>query len=450
MGTVQRKSQRWPCLEFSRIDVKKPENVAEFIVWLCTGHFSDDWKNPDASSDGVDQGDLVETLWSWDSAPRKRMAKLLWQLLVRNKSRKYFDQYFTIDEVWITRQIKSCEKALAPIHKKLRWVLDGFMERKQQDVSIGQGSWGEEWLLPPKQADYVRKQLKRARPMLLQESSNYEDSLRYFSPPYFDQVCDDKNRIYVGEHRARDVIVWIEDSRGNRHPLSRAMFPFSHSPGTGFSWGYCGGGPSELSKSILSDAIGGSLELAEDWRIPFMEEVLSLPPWSENFKLSLRAVLEWLEKQGIGQQQLDDAAEYVNNLKRSLGKQVDDHKARLKEIQQLGGLLAQRFDIVASDFESALYVDLMHMFERAGWVLRCSGCGQPVPCDRSPRGNRQRARWLKGQPIYHETCFEEHRRSSKRSYWQERSAKPAFRSAERARGRKRRQRQPTKVNVRIY
>jgi hypothetical protein len=420
--------------------VKEPEKVAGFIVWLCTGRFPDEWKNPNASSDETDNENLVEALWSWDSAPRKRMAKLLWQLLVRNRSHEHFAQFFTIDEVWITRQIQNCAKLLGPIHKKLRWVLDGFMERKQQDVFIGQGSWGEEWLLPAKQAVFVRKRLQRARPDLLQESSNYEDSLRYFSPPYFEQACDDKCRIYVGEHSRHNALAWIEDSKGNRHLLSHASSPFMQPRGTGFSWGYCGGGPSELSKSILSDAIGGNLQVAELWRIPFMEEVVSATPWSENFRLSFQAVLEWLESRGVDQRQLNDASAHVRNLKKTFGNQVDEHKARLNEIAQLGGLLAQRFDIVPSDFESALYVDLMQMFERAGWVLRCSHCRQPVPCDRSPRGNRQRARWLKGQPIYHEACFKEHRSSTKRLYWAERSAKPEFRSAERARGRRRRQR----------
>jgi hypothetical protein len=160
METKARQSRRWPCLEFSLVDVHKPEAVAEFIIWLCTGHYRDDWKDPDASSREIDEEDLVETLWSWDNAPRQRMAKLLWQLLVGNDSSEHFSQFFTIDEVWLTRQAKDCQKILGRIHKKLRWVLDGFMERKQQDVSIGQSRWGEEWLLPPKhtamsRSDYV-------------------------------------------------------------------------------------------------------------------------------------------------------------------------------------------------------------------------------------------------------------------------------------------------------
>jgi hypothetical protein len=36
------------------------------------------------SEDLVDPQGLLETLWSWQGAPRKRMAKLCWQLLVKN------------------------------------------------------------------------------------------------------------------------------------------------------------------------------------------------------------------------------------------------------------------------------------------------------------------------------------------------------------------------------
>jgi hypothetical protein len=450
METKARQSRRWPCLEFSLVDVHKPEAVAEFIIWLCTGHYRDDWKGPDASSREIDEEDLLETLWSWDNAPRQRMAKLLWQLLVGNDSSEHFSQFFTIDEVWLTRQAKDCQKILGRIHKKLRWVLDGFMERKQQDVSIGQSRWGEEWLLPPKHTAYVQKRLRRAHPDLLQESSSYEDSLGYFTRPYFEQACSDDNRHYIGERDEQwHVRVWIEDSLGKTYPLEHATFPFRHEPGTNFAWGYCGSGPADLSHSILADAAHGNLEIAKRLRIPFRDEVISSISWDGNFKLSLRAVLKWLGTQGVGQKQLDDALAQVDSLKAEFGSGVEAHKTRVKEIQRIGGLLAQRFDIVPPDFESALYVDLMHMFERAGSVLRCARCRQPVPCDQSPRGNRQRARWSAGKSIYHEKCFVEHRREHKRSYWHRLSNNPAFQATERDRGRKRRKRKSTQQKRRL-
>lgn len=438
MGTMQRKKRQWPCLEFSHIDVKKPEAVAKFIIWLCTGHLGD-WGSPNEMLNAMDEEDDIETFWGWDNAPRQRMAKLLWQLLVQNSSREHFSQYFTIDEAWLTRQAEYSGKILGRIHNKLRWVLDGFMERQQEDIFIGQSRWGEEWLLPLQQTAYVRKQLRRARPDLLQESSNYEDSLRYFTPPYFEQICTDHKRRYVGEHNENlHARVWIEDGNGKQYPLYHARSPFRQEPGTYFSWGYCGSGPADLSQSILADAAYGDLEIARRLRIPFRDEVVSSIPWSGRFELSLQAVLEWLRIQGVGEQELDKTLATVESLKVRFGFQVDEHKKRLDQIREMGGLWVQRFDIVPFDFESALYVDLMHMFERAGSVLRCSRCRQPVPCDRSPRGNRQRARWLAGKPIYHELCFQEHRREHKRDHWQRLSNSAEFRMKERARGRKRR------------
>jgi hypothetical protein len=318
-------------------------------------------------------------------------------------------------------------------------VLDGFQERRKKDLLIGQGSWGEEWLLPPNQTAFVRKQLRRARPDVVEESSNYEDSLRYYMPPYLEVVCDDGNRVYVGEHQSHGrAHVWVEDRRGETSPLIHATFPFRQAPGTGFSWGYRGGGPSALSLSILADATGGDLGVAERLRVPFMEKILGKIAWTGNMRLPRRTVLAWLQTKKVGPQELTEAQDRVNAFKAAHANELAGHKERLKEIQQMGGLRMQPFDIVPPDFESASYVDLMHMFNRSGWVLHCSRCGQPVACERSPRGNRQRARWIAGRPIYHDRCFSEHRRDRKRIYWAERSKAPSFRASERQRARKRR------------
>src|SRR5690242_2177792 len=102
MERIRSKRRQWPCLQFSRLDVKKPEEIAEFIIWLCTGHIPD-W-SPHHIGAEIDEEDLTETLWGWDNAPRHRMAKLLWQLLVQNNSHEFFSQYFTLDQVWLTRQ----------------------------------------------------------------------------------------------------------------------------------------------------------------------------------------------------------------------------------------------------------------------------------------------------------------------------------------------------------
>jgi len=41
-------------------------------------------------------------------------------------------------------------------------------------------------------------------------------------------------------------------------------------------------------------------------------------------------------------------------------------KARRAEIETIGGLVTQRFDVVPPDFECALYVDLMRFLEKGG------------------------------------------------------------------------------------
>jgi hypothetical protein len=429
--------REWPCVKFSRIDVNKPEEVAKLIVWLCGVKEPDAWTNN--SEDLVDAHDLLETLWSWQGAPRKRMAKLCWQLLVKNHSAQYFNQHFTFDLGWLERQVANCAGILSPIQQRLRWVLEGFQERRQKDHFIGQASWGEEWLLPPDQTAFVRKQLRGTRPDLVEESSNYEDALHYYSLPFFELACYDSSRVYLGKHLENGgAYVWIKDRSGKEYPLNQATFPFHQAPGTGFSWGYFGSGPSALSKSLLADSAAGDLGIAETLKFPFIEEILAKISWNGDLRLSHTRVLQWLQSKNIQRQELEEAEGRVNALKIIHENDLAEHKERLKQIQQMGGLRMQRFDIVPSDFESALYVDLMHMFERAGWVLHCSRCGQPVACERSPRGNRQRARWLAGRPIYHESCFNEHRLERKRSYWAERSKEPSFRASEQHRARERR------------
>ncbi|HEV2697154.1 MAG TPA: DUF6166 domain-containing protein [Terriglobales bacterium] len=386
-----------------------------------------------------DPQELLETLSSWQGAPRKRMAKLCWQLLVKNNSTKYFDQHFTYDLHWLERQASDCGRTLLPIQKKLRWVMEGFRERRQEDHLIGQGNWGEDWFLPAEQAAYVRKEVRRSRPDLVEESSNYEDALRYFMLPYFEVVCDDRSRTYIGKHHeSGGAYVWIKDGSGQQYPLSHTSFPFDQKPGTGFSWGYFGSGPSALSLSILADSLAGDLEITKNLQVPFIEEVLAKTHWDGDFRLSHKKVLKWLDTKNIRQEQLAAAERRVNKLKMVHEKDLIEQKRRMNQIQSIGGLRMQRFDIVPSDFESALYVDLMHMFERSGWVLHCSRCEQPIACERSPRGNRQRARWLTGRPIYHDSCFKEHRLNRKRVYWEERNKEPEFRALERRRARERR------------
>jgi hypothetical protein len=424
----------WPSLRFARMDVTSPQKVAEFVIWLS------DWGlRPEPTDDGdyvPDPGALVELMWGWDGAPKKRMAKLLWQFLVGNDSPEFFFQQFETNPVRIAAQIASSIHQLTPIQQNLNWVLDGLIAREREDASIGQGSWGEDWWLPRDEAAYLRQQIRRARPDLIEESSSYEDSMEWASVPYFELESEDPDRMYAGSVDDQfQGFVEIVDSAGRRRPLTYAHQPFRRRPGSGFSWGYPGGGPGHLADSILADAVGGDFETAKKLRNDFVADVLTRFRQHVPFRLARRDVLIWAEAKGIGSLELALGAARVAELKRQNAAAIAEHKARLKSIRTKGGLVAQRFDLVPEDLECALYVDLMQTLERTGWVLRCSRCRQPLPSPPSPTGNRQRARWLAGKPVYHAECFREHRLEQKRSYWKERAKSPAFRNQERARAR---------------
>jgi hypothetical protein len=369
------------------------------------------------------------------------MAKLLWQSLVGNDAPAYFQQNFTLDCRYISSQIAGAINQLVPIQQNLNWILDARMAREQEDASIGQGSWGEDWWLPSDQAAYLRQQIRRARPDLLQENSSYEDCMEYTSIPYFELVSQDQARIYVGSisERHREYVE-IAEVDGIRRPLNYPRYPYSMRPGTGFSWGYSGSGPSSLAISILADAVDGDYEIANRLCHDFVLDVLIGLPQHTTFEIPRSTVLAWLETKGVGRRELQDAKKKVAYLKKIYGPEITDFKAKMASIRERGGLAAQRFDIVPADFECAVYLDLMHNLQRAGWVLRCSHCQQPIACPRTPTGNRQRARWLGGKPVYHEDCFAKHRLKRKRDYWNERMQAATFRNSERTRGRSRRKR----------
>jgi hypothetical protein len=354
-------------------------------------------------------------------------------------SSDYFQQHFTTQADSIAAQIGPSIHQLVPIQQNLIWILNALMEREREDASIGQGSWGEDWWLPRDQAAYLRQQIRRARPDLIEESSSYEDCMEYTSIPYFQVESDDPARTYVGsmQERYREYVE-VVDSNGGRWPLTYPRYPYRMRTGTGFSWGYGGHGPACLAVSILADTAGGDYNTADRLRDAFVLEALMKIPQHTPFELSRAEVLTWLEGKGVGTRELADAAARVVELQKANHPAINEFKARMGSIRKRGGLVSQRFDVVPEDFECALYLDLMQTLERAGWVLRCNHCKQPLPCTRTPTGNRQRARWLAGKPVYHEECFVKHRLEHKRAYWRERAQSSAFRNSERTRARNRR------------
>ena len=157
-------------------------------------------------------------------------------------------------------------------------------------------------------------------------------------------------------------------------------------------------------------------------------------PRKKEFRMSRVAVLRWLEKKGA-KAKWRTGRQSVADRRAKHAAELADKEALLARIMKIGGLRSQRFDLVPTTFESALYLDLMRMLERSDFALRCSGCGLPIPYDNSGRANKQRARSKKGQPIYHPECFADYSRTRKKIYWQRRSRSPEFREQQRQRAR---------------
>jgi len=202
--------------------------------------------------------------------------------------------------------------------------------------------------------------------------------------------------------------------------------------GRGFAWGYGGHGPVALAHCILLDALDGNLELATKLEMEFFKRFTLRYPKYENFRMPRTRVIAWLEERGSKAEWEAQRQAVVDRVAEHAGE-IKEKEDRLIRIRKMGGLRTQRFDVVPATFESALYLDLMHMLEHSDFALRCSGCFLPIPYDNSGRANRQRARAKKGQPIYHPECFADNSRARKKIDWQRRSRVPEFREQERQR-----------------
>jgi len=433
-----------PCVVFAQIDVTKPDEVAKFIWWLI----ENEWPGSPQANEEQEPNwrEAIESFWGWD-APRRRMAKLLWQLLQENNRGREFHSRFTLDLALLEKDSERCAQILPPIQQRLRWVLTGIEQVYQKSITTGQINWGEEWFLPKPQADYVRQQLQKTYPTLLEKASDYQEvvqasldflvaeTARAIEPP-----LSDPNRIYVGEltHSgsimALQPMVWVEsENGGSRCPLPNAQNPYSLSPGSSFGWGYGGSGSKYLAISILADALDGDLELARELHLQFLETFILPLPQDQPFRIRRMEVIDWLRGRGITDEDLKRCQQRAKERRERHASKIERWESVLKE-----KLYAQRFDVIPTDFESALYLDLWQMLQSGKRILRCNWCKLPIPCDGSPRSNRQRARWEKGDPIYHERCHYEAIRKRKQDYWKRISQDPDFRERRRVYARERR------------
>jgi hypothetical protein len=435
---VRTHHKEWACTKFCRIGLDD-DSVESFILWLCDRSREQcDERMTQRKHGEAYQHDPVEFAWGWD-APRHRMAKLLWKALLGNASEEEFYNSFSFHRPLL--QIKGCASLLAPIRERLRWVMEGSFTRQTEDRKLGQGDWGEQWWLPSEQAAFVRTQLQQTRADLIEQSSEYEYTLKvelcsyvYFVVQARSVPCLDPTRVYIGTRCGQPLraSVWVQSESGRQYPLKHGNEAYLKADGTGFEWGYGGHGPLALAHCILLDALNGDLPLAMKLEGEFFRQFTLTCPRDDDFRLSRTTVMRWLEKRGYkarweAQRQavVDRVAEHEVNIK--------EKEDRLIGIRKMGGLRIQRFDVVPATFESALYLDLMRMLEHSDFALRCCGCGLPIPYDNSGRANRQRARSKNGTPIYHSECFAEHSRARKKTYWQRRSRSPEFREQERQR-----------------
>jgi len=83
----------------------------------------------------------------------------------------------------------------------------------------------------------------------------------------------------------KDVDRVVYNGRGRQLDLAASLKIVNHSP-TGFSWGYGGSGPAQLSLAILLDHLNGDKERALELYQSFNMLVVSQLPMDDDFALT--------------------------------------------------------------------------------------------------------------------------------------------------------------------
>jgi len=439
---IRTRPEEWACTKFCRIDLEE-DSAKEFLLWLCElTHEQVTARLEARRKDEPVWYDPVESLWGFD-APRQRMAKLLWRLLHDNAGEEEFRKRFCFPSF----DCPQSAERLQPIQQRLKWVMDGLFSRQDQDRELGQTDWGERWWLPAEQAGFVRDQLKLTHVDLIERASDYDDAVAYslnlairHQVQAIEVPSNDLARVYIGTHRGPNdrTFVWVQDEAGRKFPLRHGLQAYLEAEGTGYSWGYGGHGPGELAQCVLADALDGDLVMAAELDDAFFEQFTLTYPQDEDFRLGRTTVMNWLQKVGEKSRWESRRAD-VAARRSQYAPLVAAQRDLLVRLRNLDDLRSQRFDIVPTTFEAALYLDLMRMLESSDYALKCSFCGLPISTDNSGRSNRQRARARKGQPIYHDECLKEHGRTRKLINWRRCSGSKTFREKEKKRAREYRQ-----------
>lgn len=91
-------------------------------------------------------------------------------------------------------------------------------------------------------------------------------------------------RIYVGTPDGIVMVTSTQDRGATAKPLNPRLDLIRKIP-TGFSWGFTGSGPHQLSLALLADALGDD-RLALALMIPFTHRVLASIPADEPWSMS--------------------------------------------------------------------------------------------------------------------------------------------------------------------
>lgn len=95
-----------------------------------------------------------------------------------------------------------------------------------------------------------------------------------------DEFCSDLDRvIHVVRHGRTPYTLSLEES----------LEYVNHSP-TGFSWGYCGSGPAQLSYAILFDYLNGDADRVRELYHDFKNRVIAGFPQDSSFTLTGRQI----------------------------------------------------------------------------------------------------------------------------------------------------------------
>src|SRR5271155_301118 len=89
----------------------------------------------------------------------------------------------------------------------------------------------------------------------------------------------------INDGVVKDVDRVVYNGRGRQLDLAASLKIVNHSP-TGFSWGYGGSGPAQLSLAILLDHLNGDKERALELYQSFNMLVVSQLPMDDDFALT--------------------------------------------------------------------------------------------------------------------------------------------------------------------